>query len=142
MTVKIIGSDKLIRALKQFPGKLNDEMAQQLEKAGDEILDEAKRLAPVRTGALRDSIKRRSRRRGMKTTVRVFCDYPKTGKRHKTSTKKQVKGKRDYYAFAVEYGTKHMQAQPFFMPAVRKIKAGLIPRMKNTLESAMEKNFK
>lgn len=142
MSVKIIGSDKLLKAFKELPEKMNKALGDELEKTGEEIRDEAKRLAPVRTGALRESIKKRVWRRNGRTTVKVLADYPKTGRYRKTKTRKQAAGSREYYAFAVEYGTKHVEAQPFLMPAARKAEDGLERRVSSNMDIVLNKEFK
>lgn len=142
MSVKFIGSDKLLKGFKELPEKMNKALGEELEKVGEEIRDEAKRLAPVRTGALRDSIKKRAYRRNGRTTVKVLADYPKTGKYRKTKTRKQAKGAKEYYAFAVEYGTKRMEAQPFLMPAARKAENGLEQRIGSSMELVLDRELK
>lgn len=142
MSVKVIGSDKLLKGFKELPEKMNKALGDELEKTGEEIRDEAKRLAPVRTGALRESIKKRVWRRNGRTTVKVLADYPKTGRYRKAKTRKQAAGSREYYAFAVEYGTKHVEAQPFLMPAARKAEDGLEQRVSSNMDIVLNKEFK
>ncbi|MDY2649153.1 MAG: HK97-gp10 family putative phage morphogenesis protein [Pyramidobacter porci] len=142
MSVKVIGSDKLLKGFKELPEKMNKALGDELEKTGEEIRDEAKRLAPVRTGALRESIKKRVWRRNGRTTVKVLADYPKTGRYRKAKTRKQAAGSREYYAFAVEYGTKHVEAQPFLMPAARKAENGLEQRVSSNMDIVLNKEFK
>ena len=142
MSVKVIGSDKLLKAFAELPEKMNKALGDELEKTGEEIRDEAKRLAPVRTGALRESIKKRVWRRNGRTTVKVLADYPKTGKFRKTKTRKQAAGSREYYAFAVEYGTKHVEAQPFLMPAARKAEDGLERRVSSNMAIVLDKELR
>ena len=50
--------------------------------------------------------------------VLVEADYPENAGRRKTKTKKQAAGSKEYYAFALEYGTHKMAAQPFLHPAL------------------------
>lgn len=142
MSVKVIGSDKLLKGFKELPEKMNKALGDELEKTGEEIRDEAKRLAPVRTGALRESIKKRVWRRNGRTTVKVLADYPKTGRYRKAKTRKQAAGSREYYAFAVEYGTKHVEAQPFLMLAARKAENGLEQRVSSNMDIVLNKEFK
>lgn len=142
MSVKFIDSDKLLKSFKELPEKMNTALGDELEKIGEEIRDEAKRLAPVRTGALRESIKKKVWRRSGQTTVKVLADYPKTGKFRKTKTRKQVAGSKEYYAFAVEYGTKHVKAQPFLMPAARKAEDGLEKRVSSSMDVVLNKEFR
>ena len=69
-----------------------------VEAAGNYIRDLAKGYAPVRTGALRDSI---------------TSDIEYT-----QSTIRAIVGPHVFYAEFVEYGTKRMSAQPFMRPAL------------------------
>lgn len=142
MSVKVIGSDKLLKAFKELPEKMNKVLGDELEKTGEEIRDEAKRRAPVRTDALRESIKKKAWRRNGRTTVKVLADYPKTGRYRKAKTRKQAAGSREYYAFAVEYGTKHVEAQPFLMPAARKAENRLEQRVSSNMDIVLNKEFK
>lgn len=69
-----------------------------LEKKAKEIRDEAKRLAPVDTGNLRDSI-----------DCFKIVDYWYVGSPLS-------------YAAMVEFGTIKMAAQPYLRPAIEKVK--------------------
>lgn len=53
---KIIGMDPLIRKLRVLPDEARLMMRDAMAKEADEIVGLMKRLAPVKTGALRDSI--------------------------------------------------------------------------------------
>jgi len=75
---------------------IEDAKAYQLTIA-DEVRDEAKALAPVDTGKLRDSIQVSN---GDDTDT-IYSDVP--------------------YARVIEYGTRATPAQPFFRPAVRNV---------------------
>jgi HK97 gp10 family phage protein len=96
-------------------GVLRERVYRAMEEAGEQIAIEAMMRAPNRTGALAMSIKSKGSLKSM--SVKVFADYPNTGRVRKTKTKKQAAGSREYYAVAMEYGTKHVRAQPFLMPA-------------------------
>ena len=75
-------------------------------KAGDAIVNEARRRAPRDTGALRRSIKSQATK---KLTITVTAGGP--------STPRNVD-----YAQYVELGTSRMAPQPYMRPAVNKIK--------------------
>ena len=144
MSVQFVNSTRILRALKECPQVMEKVIAEELDKTAELIVAEAKRLAPVDTGALRDSIKKtKTSVRNGRIRTKVFADYPKGKGVHKTKTKKQVKGARAYYAFAVEYGTKHMKARPFLKPAVRKYGGDeLTKRISSNMDVALEKEFK
>lgn len=116
--------DKLYKKFERLQRKeLRDKTYERLRKLTDMVMEEAKRRAPVKTGALRDSIKARSWKKSRNTPNKmrgvVYADYPNTGRRTKRKTKKQAAGARVYYAFAIEYGTRHTPPRPFLRPALR-----------------------
>lgn len=103
--------------LRQAPERLKAKAYKALEERAEAIRSDAASRAPVKTGALRRSIKKTVSEKTL--TAKVFCDYPDTGGRNRRKTRKQAAGSRRYYAFAVEYGTKRMAAKPFLYPAAR-----------------------
>lgn len=124
--------DKLYKKFERLQRKeLREKTYERLWKLTDMVMQEAKRRAPVKTGALRDSITARSWRKSRNNPNKmrgvVYADYPKTGRVTKRRTQKQAAGARVYYAFAVEYGTRHSPARPFMRPALAS-KAQLIER--------------
>ena len=68
---------------------------------GDRIVDGAKRLVPVDTGALRDSIRKEMSPGAPSCRVEAFGD----------------RAAGEGYALFVEFGTRHAPAQPFLRPA-------------------------
>ena len=95
-TVK--GLKKLLDVLEKIPKELDGDVGAILEGNAQEIELEAKRLAPVDTGKLRQSIKTES-------------ISPTT-----YSIKANATGLAPYAPF-VEFGTRKMGAQPFLYPA-------------------------
>lgn len=115
MAVKAYGDRVVIEELRRLQdGVLADKIGGAVKQAAELIKDEAQKRVPERTGALKNSIKAKMT---AKLRGKVFCDYPNTGRLRKTKTKKQAAGSKEYYAFAVEYGTRHMKEQPFLKPA-------------------------
>jgi len=116
MDIRVDGTDELVSKLRDIVDEdLHREVGKALDTAGDILVDEAKRRVPVRTGVLRDSIKKRVSKKYLH--AKVECDYPKTGRVRKKASAKQVAGAPEYYAFAVEYGTRKDPEQPFLHPA-------------------------
>ena len=106
VTVKVRNKDKLARKLHQLaPEALKALTAANYETAG-EMVSTAKRFAPVRTGALQNSIHTEP---GPQETgaVRVMAGGPAT-----------TKGGYDY-ALGVEFGTSDTPAGPYFFPSYR-----------------------
>ncbi|MCQ4763230.1 HK97 gp10 family phage protein [Cloacibacillus evryensis] len=120
---------KLSRSLMSMSKVVQDESAAAFRQTADEIQAGAKAVVRVRSGLLRESIKRTVRRRSDSIVARVFADYPNTGRLHKTSTKKQAAGSLDYYAFAIEYGTKHNRAYPFLKPTANRLEDRALRRI-------------
>lgn len=76
----------------------------QLRRAGAAVVAHARRLAPVRTGALRDSIGYEVRRAPRGPVLVVFAAVP--------------------YAIYVEFGTSRMGARPYLRPAIAQVFRG------------------
>lgn len=76
--------------------EVTDMVMGMLEQMGQAVRDEAVRLAPVRTGRLRDSIGYTIRRSDM--TVSIHADAP--------------------YSYFQEFGTRLIPAHPFLRPAL------------------------
>lgn len=111
------GLNEELERLRKAPEELRKKTYQALEDRAEAVRSDAAARAPVRTGALRRSVKKMVSERTL--TAKVFCDYPDTGGTTKRKTKKQSAGSRRYYAFAIEFGTKKMNAKPFLYPAAR-----------------------
>lgn len=116
ITGYIDNQKEALRQLRQLEdGVVRDKVFDVLQKGVEKIATEARTRVPVDTAALSKSIRTRASKKSL--SARVFADYPNTGRTRKTKTRKQKAGSKEYYAMAVEYGTRHMQAQPFLMPA-------------------------
>ena len=98
VSITITGVVEAVDSLTKIRTKLPDACEEGLTKiANDIIIKEAKRIVPVDTGRLRDSIK-------------VDSTSPT-----------EVKGGTDvFYAGFVEFGTARQRSQPYFRPAIDK----------------------
>lgn len=130
---------RLSRSLGLMSEAVQKEAAEALKRTAKEIAEEAKANVRVKTGALRNSIKKSVRRRRESVIARVFADYPKNGKTRKASTRKQSAGSRDYYAFAVEYGTKRSKAYPFLKPAANRLQDRAVRRIEAIVNKELAK---
>lgn len=124
----VIGLKEELKRLQQAPERLRKKVLEVLEERAEAVRADAASRAPVRTGALRRSIKKQVSEKTL--TAKVYADYPEPGG---NSRKGHQKG-RKYYAFAVEFGTKRMAAKPFLYPAARAAEA----RTKAALEDVLK----
>lgn len=105
--------------------KLKRELAAKIKEQADDLASAIKEAAPVKTGALRDSVKVRRKRNDLDLEVTAGGD---------TTTKEVRKGGGDYdYALATEYGTVNETAQPFFYNTARE----LMPDIQQNIEDAV-----
>lgn len=96
---------KFLKTMDKYPKDKQDLVVKSIEAAAFDTMAEAKRNAPVDTGRLRSDVQLIERRKdGLGITV----------------------GNTVHYAPHQEYGTKHMKAQPYLLPAWRKATARLI----------------
>lgn len=117
---RIQNKERLRRKLGELPPKVRQALAEPLGEGANEIANAQRRLVPVRSGALRDSIKVSSGTSKDPNSVGVKIAAGDTGETRK-------------YAALVEFGTPpHVQggqfagsqhpgttAQPFFFPPYR-----------------------
>lgn len=102
-SVKLTGFDQLIQALKTLSPKIQRKVGRAaLTKACQPIIEDAKRLVPVDTGELEDSI----------TSVAVRAE--------RDSLKRNIGFRKtaSWRAHFIEFGTIHNAAQPFMRPAL------------------------
>jgi len=103
MTAEAVGS-----WFKQIPMRLRRDFARDLKAIADQLASDIKSAAPVgETGKLQSSVRVR---RGKDTLeYYIFAGGPDT-----TKEVRQGSGVFYDYALAIEFGTKKMEAQPFF----------------------------
>lgn len=117
-----------------MPKVAKDEIRKALEAAADEIVEMAKRLAPVDQGELRDSIgwtwgkapkgaitlgKVAEASLAGDLTITIFAGNSEA-----------------YYARFIEFGTQKMPAQPYFYPAYRATKKRAKSRVRRSITKA------
>lgn len=108
------GFDRLDRQLaKMSVGIPQDRQRDVLHRGGQLIVDEAKRLAPFLTGALRDSIRVTDDREGL-----LYGKLNGTGMSVYIGPVGSVEDGDVYYAKFQEFGTIHMRATPYMRPAI------------------------
>ena len=128
--------EELRRLRNLSEGVLRDKVYKAIESGAEKVAAEARLRAPKLTGALEASIKTRGSKRALNATV--YADYPKTHKRRKKKTRKQAAGSRVYYALAMEYGTRHVSARPFLVPALEAKSKEIFEEIQEPLNDAGE----
>ncbi|MGN6117751.1 MAG: HK97-gp10 family putative phage morphogenesis protein [Nitrobacter sp.] len=121
--------DDVQRYLKDLPFKVKRRLAQKIATEADRLANAIKAAAPVRTGALRDSVK--VRRRKNDTDLEVVAGGSTT-----VHGKAGPHGVADYSLF-VEYGTQEHPAQPFFYNTARAMQG----EIRENIEDAVQEAF-
>lgn len=147
---------KILNELKKLEdGVVKECINEAMIRGGELVAQEARIRAPVgtrpprkgvATGRLRKSIKvvrQVIKRKKSEVGVYVEADYPENAKIRKTRRKKTKAGYKEYYAFALEYGTHKMGAQPFLNPALEAKAKAVQEEISNALnELCRETNIK
>lgn len=125
MTVE--GLDKLRARFRALPKALQESARKTLEENAEEIVGMMRRLAPVESGALRNSINWTwgAAPAGSMTVGKVAeSEDSEISITIYAGTRDKSLGESDaYYARFQEFGTRKMAANPFFFPSVRAHKA-------------------
>ena len=137
-------SPRLQARLAKVPDIARAAAANAMEEGAAELVAEMKRLAPVQSGALRDSI-------GWtwgdvpagSFTIADIRSGNNAGEQYATLRIKIYAGSREaYYARWQEFGTKNQPAQPFFHVTWRKEKAKFRNRIRAAVRAAIRAEFK
>lgn len=127
---------EVLRKLRELEdGVLREKVFGALQRGGEAVAEEARARVVVDTGRLKESIKVKSHSRTL--SVKVEADYPKNARLRKRKTRKQKAGSKEYYAMAVEYGTRHVSARPFLMPAGEAKARMITDEVEKALEEAL-----
>lgn len=128
------GAEAVQRVLASIPAKLAAPVQAAVDAGGDELVEQAKAIAPVapefepHPGQMRDGIRREANGRALSTTVVVDAE--------------DAKG--DQYPAHVEYGHtdarsgKHVPAKPFFWPAYRVTKKRIRSRVQRAVREGVK----
>ena len=144
---RLEGTQAVIESLQGFEGKVEEKVREAMISGAQVIAEDIKARAPIGTreprkgagvGRLKDSIKVRKivGNKGAKLSIKIEADYPRNAGRRKNKTRKQAAGSKEYYAFAVEYGTRKMEAQPFMAPALAAKAQQVYDKMRSAMEEA------
>lgn len=129
--------ERLQRRMNAIPQAVRDAVTPALIKSGDELVSRMQALAPVDTGALRDSIT-------ATPPGGTTPPYSQPGGSTVAGPNQVLvtAGNRDVrYAHLVEYGTSHSKAEPFFWPAYRLSKKRITNRIKRSIGRAVREGW-
>lgn len=105
-----------------------------MRKAMKPVKERAQALVPVDSGALRDSIRQKSRtKRGIS---RAFVS---TGTREELGIPSDAKG---FYPAVIEYGTRTRPAKPYLRRALQEKRTGVLSEMAADVGRAIEREAK
>ena len=114
-TVKVAGSEKLERKLKQLPEHMQEGLRTAVRDSAKAIRADARTRVPVDSGDLRKSIKFRTAKGGLSATIRVD----------------------EFYGRFVEFGTTSQAAQPFLGPAAQAERTRFPGRISDDVRKAL-----
>ncbi|ALA26724.1 hypothetical protein AVI51_16325 (plasmid) [Piscirickettsia salmonis] len=125
MSFSVEGLRELEQKLKTLePKKIRNLNRRALRKAAEPVEAQMKANAPQKSGALAESIKRRSKKgKGRRTIVNVTVGP----------------ARKIQYAIEQEYGSSHQPARPFIRPALNDNAQTSIDIFKNALTLALKK---
>ena len=136
-------SPRLQARLAKVPDIARAAAANAMEEGAAEIVAEMKRLAPVQSGALRDSINWTwGDVPAGSFTIADIRSGNNAGEQYATLRIKIYAGSREaYYARWQEFGTKDQPAQPFFYVIWRKEKAKFRKRIRTAVRKAIKEAY-
>lgn len=131
------GLSRFQQRMNAIPKAVRQAVVPAVVKGADELADAMKTLAPVDTGALRNSIV-------VTGPNQQTPPYSQPGGSYTTKETEAVVtvGNSDVrYPHLVEYGTNEAQAQPYFWPAVRTRGKRARDRIKRAVRKAIKDNW-
>ena len=114
MDLKVHGHQQLMLELAEIASHIDPKVVDGLDEVADKIVEDAKELCPVDTGALRRSIRKD------KQLVSLYPFTYTIGVTAGGQVKNPRTGREVDYAAYVEFGTSRTPAQPFMGPAMEK----------------------
>ncbi len=153
MASRIERREKVLAKLKALPAAVRSEIKQAMAQSADEVTAMQKRLVPVRTGALRDSIKQTWGNKPGLSSAGLAFGGAKGGDPDLTVWFTAGGEREGWYARFVEFGTSAHEAggkfkgathpgtsaQPFFYPAWRANKRRAKARISRAITRAAKK---
>ncbi|MGN8117511.1 HK97-gp10 family putative phage morphogenesis protein [Labrys sp. 22185] len=128
------GLSRIQKRLAAIPAKVKEAAAQAVVKGAEELADLQRDLAPVETGALKDSIH-------VTLPGETTPPYSQPGGQQvapETGALVTVGNSEVRYPHLVEYGTADAPAQAFFWPAYRLLRKRITNRVKRSIRTAIK----
>jgi HK97 gp10 family phage protein len=126
--------ETLLKRLEAIPKEVKKAVEPALIKSGEELVDRMRHLAPVDTGALRDSL--HVTMPGEATPLYSQPGGSRVAKENEvlvTAGNEKVRT-----AHLLEYGTTKMEAQPYFWPAYRLTRERIKRRLSRAISKAVK----
>jgi len=120
--LRIDGVEKVKRNFNVLTQGMEPAAARVLKEVAEEAKTEAKKLVPVDTGALRDSIR-------LIVTAKTAGNITRVGIRAGGYEVNPKTGKLVNYAIPVEFGTHRQVPQPYLIPAVSRKASRIMRRL-------------
>lgn len=136
--MSINGVDSLLKKLDKLGGNSEEVLYKSLQKQGELVKSEAKTLCPVKSGDLRKSIRKSTKRYKGKIVARVYTNSDHAayvefgtgmrGEASNTNSNVEVAYKQDWSG---------MEAQPYLYPALKNNEGRIMKNIKEDLKKAI-----
>lgn len=137
---RIEGAARLKRKLDQLPEAYQREIFLVFEQGAESATGMMRRLVPVKTGALKNSIQWTWGDAPKGSISTTDHSAPKPGGPDAAKRITISAGNADaFYARWVEFGTVNLAAQPFFFPSWRASRKGILSRNKRAMSKVARK---
>ena len=154
-TVTLTGIDEMKRQLRALPAEIKKQriLDAALSQAAITLRDEVRRLAPVKTGALRENIivyrDRKPERSNATSKYSIFVRKIKVSRKVRRLLRKikaaganiKISDYAFYWKF-LEFGTSKMPARPFFRPAIQATKGSFVQIVGDGIQKGIDRVVK
>ena len=134
VSISVLGDKKLQKKLKQLDIKLQKKIVRNaINRAILPVRNKAKALAPVDSGLLKRSIKRKTGVKKGIARARII-----TGTRFDLNIPFDAKG---YYPAAIEYGTQDQPARSFMRAAITALRSHVLKKTGDYIDAGIKKSI-
>lgn len=139
-SVQLSGFKELAAALREMGPKVARNGLRSAVAAGAAVVrNEARNLAPVRTGEMKKDIQQKRERDTKGEFAAKYSVFVRSGKKSRLSGKKRNIDKDSFYWRFLELGTSKMPAQPFMRPAFESKKEEALAVIGEKLDERIQK---